>query len=93
MLKFLLAAAAAVALLASTPAVACPNCNDCPHKKDTTAQAQGSGAAVAQADKKDAKGCQCMHGDKKECGCGEKCKCPECPVHGKKADKTEKKSS
>lgn len=92
MLKFLLGAAAALALLAATPAAAaCGDCKDCPHKKDTTAQVQKS-SAVAEADKKEMKGCGCVHAGNKECKCGEKCQCAECPVHGKKGEKAEKKS-
>ncbi len=90
MLKFLLGAAAALALVAATPASACGDCKDCPHKKDTTAQVQ-KGAAVAEADKKDMKGCGCDHAASKECKCGEKCACATCPVHAKKGDKAEKK--
>jgi hypothetical protein len=90
MLKFLLGAAAAVALLTATPAAACGDCKDCPHKKDTTAQVQKTGA-VAEADKKETKGCGCDQAANKECKCGEKCACATCPVHGKKAD-TQKKS-
>jgi hypothetical protein len=92
MLKFLASAVAALALLAATPAAACgDDCKNCPmHKKE--AAAQTSKGAVAEADKKDEKGCQCMQGEKKECKCGEKCACPSCPVHGKKAEKPEKKS-
>jgi hypothetical protein len=91
MLKFLVGAAAAFALLTATPAAACGDCKDCPHKKDTTAQVQKSGA-VAEADKKDEKGCHCDQAANKECKCGEKCACKDCPVHGKKGEKAEKKS-
>ncbi len=93
MLKFLLGAAAAFALLTATPAAAaaCGDCKECPHKKDTTAQVQQTGA-VAEADKHEHKGCGCDHAASKECKCGEVCKCAACPVHGKKGEKTEKKS-
>ena len=37
MLKFLLGAAAALALLAAAPASACNDCKDCPHKKEAAA--------------------------------------------------------
>ena len=91
MLKFLLGAAAALALLAATPAAACDDCKNCPHHKDASAQVQKTGA-VAEADKKETKGCGCDHAASKECKCGEKCACASCPVHGKKDTKTEKKS-
>jgi hypothetical protein len=78
MLKHLLAAAAAFALFA-TPVLACDDCKSCPHKKDTT----------AQADKKDEKGCHCGK-EHEKCKCGEKCTC----AHGKdkveKKDETKK---
>ncbi len=93
MLKFLLGAAAAFALLAAAPASAspCGDCKDCPHKKEASAQVQKTGA-VAEADKKDAKTCGCDHAAAKDCKCGEKCACATCPVHGKKGEKSEKKS-
>jgi len=91
MLKFLLGAAAALVLLAAAPASACNDCKDCPHKKEASAQVQKTGA-VAEADKKETKGCGCDHAASKECKCGEKCACASCPVHGKKGEKTEKKS-
>jgi hypothetical protein len=82
MLKFLLGAAAAFALVSATPATACPDCKDCPQHKSVT----------AEAEKKDAKSCGCEHSASKECKCGEKCACASCPVHGKKGEKSEKKS-
>ena len=92
MLKFLLGAAAAFALLSAAPASACPDCKDCPHKHEASAQAQKAGA-VAEADKKDGKSCACAKSaDTKACQCGEKCACDACPLHGKKAEKTEKKT-
>lgn len=91
MLKLVLGAVAAFALLASSPALAgCGDCKDCPHKKEATAQA-GMPAAVAEADKKEHKGCGCDHAASKECKCGDKCACATCPVHAKKGEKTEKK--
>ena len=88
MLKFLLGAAAAFALLAAAPASAspCGDCKDCPHKKEASAQVQKTGA-VPEADKKDAKTCGCDHAAAKDCKCGEKCACATCPVHGKKGEK------
>lgn len=91
MLKFLLGAAAALALVAAAPASACNDCKDCPHKKEASAQVQKTGA-VAEADKKETKGCGCDHAASKECKCGDKCACATCPVHAKKGEKTEKKS-
>ena len=91
MLKSLLGAAAALALLAAAPALACDDCKNCPnHKQEAAAQVQKS-AAVAEADKKAEKGCACVQDGKKECKCGEKCACPSCPIHGKKGEKVEKK--
>jgi hypothetical protein len=91
MLKFLLGAAAALALVAAAPASACNDCKECPHKKEASAQVQKTGA-VAEADKKETKGCGCDHAASKECKCGDKCACATCPVHAKKGEKTEKKS-
>ncbi len=77
MTKMLLAAAAAFAFLTAAPALACPDCKDCPMHK------------VAAADKKDAKdtkvACPCGKGG--DCKCGDKCDCPHC--HGAKAEKKE----
>ena len=92
MLKFLLGAAAAFALLAAAPASACDDCKSCPHhKKEAAAEVQKTGA-VAEADKKEQKGCGCDHAASKDCKCGEKCACATCPVHGKKAEEKQKKS-
>lgn len=91
MMKFLLGAAAAFALLAAVPAVACDDCKSCPQHKEHAAKAEKAGS-VAEADKKETKGCACDHAAGKECKCGEKCACATCPVHGRKAEKTEKKS-
>jgi len=91
MLKFLIGAAAALVLLAATPAAACEDCKNCQHHKEAAAKAEKTGA-VAEADKKDEKGCHCDHATAKDCKCGEKCKCADCPMHGKKDDKAEKKS-
>ena len=75
MVKYLLGAAACVALFA-TPAVACDSCN----KKDVT----------AQADKKAEPGCHCTK-DGGTCKCGEKCTCAHCKEHkGEKKDDTKK---
>jgi hypothetical protein len=92
MLKVLIGAAAALALLAATPASACKDCGECSHHQSAAAKAQPTGA-VAEADKKDKKGCGCDHTSAKDCKCGEKCHCPDCPVHGKEAPKKEDKKS
>ncbi len=62
MLRTLLAAAAAFALVASQPALACPDCKDCPNHK----------AAAEKGDKKAT--CDCA----KECKCAPDCKCSHC---------------
>ena len=78
MLKYLLGAAAALALFAA-PASACDDCKNCPHEKDTT----------AQADKKDDKGCHCKGtaADGK-CKCGDKCTCDHCKPKKEETKKT-----
>jgi hypothetical protein len=74
--RFLLVAAAALALSFAAPSQACENCKDCPHAKAASAE------KAAKPDKKEvAKGCPC--GEGKECKCGAKCDCPHC--HGAKA--------
>ena len=87
MVKYLVGVAAAFALLAATPASACPDCKDCPQHK-TAASAQGQETKVADADKKDEK-CHCT--DKKSaCKCGAKCNCAKAEKKDEKKD--EKKS-
>ncbi len=79
MLKMLLAAAAAVALATASPAVACPDCKNCPHK-DTV-------AAADKAEKKDGgakAACACSEAKDCKCAAG-KCDCPAC--HAKKGEK------
>jgi hypothetical protein len=79
MTKYLLGAAAALALFAA-PASACDDCKNCQHKKDVT----------AQADKKDDKGCHCSKEGGK-CKCGDKCTCEHCKMKaGEKKDDTKK---
>lgn len=80
MAKFLVAAAAAFALLTAAPARADEGCKNCPQHK------------MAQAEKKDGDkpaACACA-GEGKECKCGEKCGCPHC--HAAKAEKESKKT-
>ena len=85
MLRTLLAAAAAFALLAGSPALAggCKDCKDCPH-------AAKMAAADDKAEKKDAPACKCA-GEGKECKCGAQCQCPHCSA--KKAEKPEEKKT
>lgn len=74
MMKTLLAAVAALALLAARPASACDgDCKNCPHH----AQAAADGK---KGDKAEAPHCACAK-DGKACKCGEKCQCPHCAAH------------
>jgi hypothetical protein len=78
MIRMLLAAAAALALVSAAPAYACPNCNDCPMHKV---------AAADKAEKKDGDqkvSCPCA-GEGKDCKCGAQCECAHCGA--KKAEK------
>jgi hypothetical protein len=79
MLKYLLGAATAFALLA-TPASACDDCKSCPHAKNAT----------AQADQKDDKGCHCKGNEAGKCTCGDKCQCDHCKAKVEKKDDTKK---
>ncbi len=86
MLRMLLAAATAFALVTAAPALACPDCKNCEHHKV---------AAADKAEKKDAAGkVTCACAEAKDCKCGEKCDCPVChPKKGeKKAEEAPKKS-
>ena len=85
MTRIILAVAAAFALVSAAPAVACPDCKDCPMHKDKVSaadQAGPKGADQKGADKK----CACGK-DPKSCKCGGKCEC-----HVKSGKKDEKKS-
>jgi hypothetical protein len=85
MMRLILAAAAALALVSASPARACPDCKSCQH----VAQAD-----TKPADKKDPKAatpCGCAGANAKECKCGKDCKCPHCH-HGTADEKAEKKS-
>ena len=87
MLKLILGATAALFLVAAAPAVACDDCKNCPNHKKESAAAEKSATVVADADKKEA-GCGCKHtSEAKDCKCGDKCKCADCPIHGKKGEK------
>jgi len=84
MMKTLLAAVAALALVAARPATACEgDCKNCPH------HAQAAAGEAKKGDKADAAAhtCACAK-EGKECKCGEKCQCPHCAAHkgAKKAD-------
>jgi len=87
MVRTLLAAAAAFALFAGTPARACEDCKNCPHAKMASADDK---AGKDTADKLPA--CKCA-GEGKECKCGEKCQCPHCSAKHKAAEKTEPKKT
>ncbi len=85
MTRFILAAAAALALGSAAPAFACPDCKDCPNHKDKV-------AAAEKAEKKDAeKKCPCGATSAKDCKCGDKCDC-HAKKDEKKPEKAEKKS-
>ncbi len=78
MVRMLLAAAAAFALVSASPALAgsgCDDCKNCPHHK------------VAAADK-EKKEVACPCGDGKECKCGEKCQCAHCSAKKEKKEGT-----
>jgi hypothetical protein len=83
MMKFLLGVAAALALVAATPAAACEDCKNCPNHKKESAQVEKK-STLAEADKKEEKGCTCHGAAQKECKCGDKCHCMD-----KKDDKKE----
>jgi len=82
MLKLFVGLAAAVALLAASPARAGEGegCKNCPHhQKEAAAAAETKGTKVAEAekkdDKKDEKACPCGAKEAKDCKCGDKCHC------------------
>ncbi len=84
MTRFVLAAAAAFALLMAPAALACPDCNnkDCPHAKGAAAEKKGGATA--------GKDCCCHDG--KECKCGPNCTCPHCTAKKAAEKKDEKKT-
>jgi hypothetical protein len=88
MIRMILAAAAAFALVSAAPAFACPDCHDCPNHK--AASAEKTEKKDTAKDKKMA-GCACAK-DGAACKGGEACKCPNCPEHAKAEKKDEKKS-
>lgn len=68
MLRTLLAAFAAVAVLAAQPVFACEDCKNCPmHKAAATDD--------KKAEKSDKMACACS-ASAKDCKCAEKCACP-----------------
>ena len=94
MIRMILAAAAALALVSAAPAFACPDCHDCPNHKDkVAANDTGDKAATTdkkpgeKGDKKVAVDCPC-HKEGGPCKCGDKCHC----AGAKAQTKTEKKS-
>ncbi len=74
MLKMLVAAAAAFTLSAA-PALACPDCNGCPHGKVAAAEQKEGGAKAP---------CTCDKGE--GCKCGPKCDCPHCRAKKEQKD-------
>jgi hypothetical protein len=73
MIRFLVAAAAALALWAQPALADCAHCKDCPHHK--TAQADDK--AGTKDDKAAKVACPCA-GEGKECKCGANCQCAHC---------------
>ena len=86
MIRMILAAAAAPALVSANPAFACPNCNDCPHKDKVAAADKGE----KKDGEKKAASCGCA-GEGQECKCGAQCQCAHCGA--KKAEKKAEKKS
>lgn len=87
MMKLLVGLAAAVALLAAAPALACDDCKNCPHHAKEAA-AETKNAQVAEAEKKDEKACSCGAKEQKDCKCGAKCHCTEANKDAKKDKKS-----
>ncbi len=76
MMKTLLAAVAALALVAARPAAACDgDCKNCPHHAQAAAGEAKKGGEAAPAVQ-----CACAK-EGKDCQCGEKCQCPHCAAH------------
>lgn len=87
MTRMLLAAAAALTLVAASPAFGCPECHDCPMHKDKVAAAEkGEKKGV---EKKAA--CPCV-GEGKDCTCGAQCQCAHCGEKAKQKAEGAKKS-
>jgi hypothetical protein len=84
MLKLILGAVTALALVASSPALACPDCKDCPNHKDKV-------AAADKTEKKEAATCACAKAGE-ACKCGANCTCAHCGEHKKAEKKDEKKT-
>jgi hypothetical protein len=82
MIRMILAAAAAFALVSAAPAFACPDCKDCPMHK---AAAAGEKKDGDPAEKKVA-ACPCVAAGQ-DCRCGAQCQCPHCAAkHAEKKD-------
>jgi hypothetical protein len=88
MMKLLVGVAAALALLAASPARAGEGegCKNCPHHAKEAA-AETKGTQVAEAEKKDEKACHCGAKEAKDCKCGAKCHCTEADKDAKKDKK------
>ena len=80
MIRMLLATTAALALAVATPALACPECHDCPMHKDKVAAAEKGEKKAAEPKAT----CACA-GEGKDCKCGAQCQCAHCGA--KKAEK------
>ena len=78
MMKLIVGLAAAVALVAASPARAGEGegCKNCPHHAKEAAAAT-TGTTVAEADKKDPHACHCGAKEAKDCKCGDKCHCTQ----------------
>jgi hypothetical protein len=88
MIRMILAAAAAFALVSAVPAFACPDCKDCPMHKVAAADK----AEKKEGDKAEKKiACPCVAAGQ-ECKCGAQCQCPHCAAKHAAEKKDEKKS-
>ncbi len=86
MIRTIFAAAVALALFGAPAALACDDCKNCPHHKDTVAQAdKGEKKDKAEPAKP---GCGCTGA--KDCKCGPGCTCANCKAHQKKATEEKK---
>jgi hypothetical protein len=88
MIRMILAAAAAFALVSATPALACPECKDCPMHKVASAEK----AEKKDGDKAAVPACPCA-GEGKECKCGPQCMCAHCSAKKAAEKKDEVKKS
>ncbi len=81
MLRYLLAVAIALSLAGARPALACPNCDKCPHK---VAAADDKKPVAGDKAPKDAADCGCT--GPKDCKCGKDCRCSNCRAQKQKKD-------